>query len=522
MGNVDWFKSSWALAGSLLLAGACFSPDDNAELSGTSGTEGSSSTQDPSTSGGPTTSPTTTADTSATTSADTSTGVSSTGELRAIHAAPGVGPVDIYVAGEGAPVFAGLDYTDATDWVDAPVGSYALEFRPAGAAADSEAVYVSEPVTVVEGARLSAVAAGELGSKDEEAAFRLLAVADDWGASLAGMARARIVHAGPDAPTLAVQGVDTGGPVSRFETTDPAGFEIGTEGGGRLFLSDEGSMAELTSFTAPSLSEGDEVLLVATGRLGSLAREDQGFAIIAVGSEGLLRVLRQDPEVFVLHGSRGVGGLEACVGDTEGAANVEYGTIQSTRVSPGTYDIDSYTYPSGCSGTALNTNSTGALEPGQRYLLLLTGELEPEAQEAGFQLEAYQDVFTLDAPDDASLRFVHGASFTQIYVGSVVGAEIPPDNVYTGAIGWSDESDEVALMGGTYTLGIADADGKPAPPLTPIATAPYSVADGAREWVVVAGDPTPDGAGEEPLQAIVVDTTTPQWDVELVDIALGG
>lgn len=514
MSNLAGVVGGWSGLGLALLVAGCFSPEGGADVA-TDTDAGSSSTETPETSTSSTSELGTTSDTtdSPTTVADSSTGTVVTGEVRAVHAALGADAVDIYLAGEATPAFAGLEFTDASDWLDVPAGTWTFEFRPAGAPADSDPVYVSDAVTVNDDTRATAIASGELGAADDAAAFRLVVVEEDWGAALADRARGRIVHVGSDAPTLGFDGIDVGETVARFESTDAEGFGVGTEGTERLMVLDsEGGDAMLTSFTPPPVAEGDEVLLVATGRLGSLARQPEGFAIIAVGRDGSLGVVRQDPELFVLHGSNDAGPLEACVDGDELAANLAYGGLQSTRQSPGAYEIDIYSYPSGCVGTALNTSGSGPLEAGGRYLVLLTGEVMPEDSEASLQVATLEDAFTVDDEPDARLRFVHGASFSQIYAGSVVNDQIVEANVYTDAISWTDESGEVSLMPAQYEFGIADAMGKPAPPYVPLATVFFTVDPGTRQWVIVAGDPVPEPNDGGPV-ALVVDTTTAQWTV---------
>lgn len=516
MSKLGVVVGGWSGVGLALLVAGCFSPEGGADV-GTETDATSSSTVTPGTSGGSSGEVGTTSETtdSPTTVADTSTGTVVTGEVRAVHAALGADAVDIYLAGETSPAFAGLEFADATDWVDVPTGTWTFEFRPAGAPADSDPIYVSEPVSVADDTRTTAIASGELGAADEASAFRLVAVEEDWGAALADRGRGRVVHVGSDAPTLGFESdtIDVGETVSRFASTDPEGFGVGTEGAEQLIVLDsDGGDVTVTSFTAPAIAEGDEVLLIAAGRLGALARQPDGFAIIAVGREGSLGVVRQDPELFVLHGSNDAGPLEACVDGNEIAANVQYTDLQSTRVQPGSYDIGIFEYPSGCNGTALNTNGSGSLEAGGRYLVLLTGEVTPDAGEAGIQVETLEDAFTVDDEPDARLKVVHGASFSQIYAGSVVNDQISELNVYTGAISWTDESDEVTLMPMRYEFGIANAMGRPVLPYTPLATAFLTVSPGTRQWVIVAGDPLPEPDDGGPL-ALVVDTTAPQWTV---------
>jgi hypothetical protein len=501
------------IGGVFLLGTACFS-----EPSVSSGDEATS--EPTGTTGGESSGATSTAEVS--TGAADSTGATASAQLRAVHAAADVGAVDIYIAGDTTPVFEGIAYADATEWIDVPVGLSTFEFRPAGAPAESPAVHTAS-VSLDEGERVTAIASGVI---DPASPVRMLALREDWGAPLAGRARARLVHAGPDAPTFGIDGVDVDAPLERFEATAAEGFGLDTAGGQRVVLLEDVQVdAEtVTSFTTPPVGEGDEVLLIAAGELGSLAREPDGFSIIAVGRDGALGVIRQDPQLFVLHGSRDAGGLELCSGDAELAANFAYGEIQSTRVSPATYDVSIHNYPSGCGDPVFNTNSTGALEAGERYLLLVTGEISPEDGEAGIQVATFDDAFTLDDGDGARVRFVHGASYSQIYVGAVVDDTIVAENVLTDPIGWSVESGEVAVPTGEYVLGIADAVGKPLPLYTPIVTVPYTAVGEARQWAIVAGDPTPEvsdgGFGGGFLQVLAVDTTTPRWDVAIVDVVL--
>lgn len=511
----------WTCFSSALLLTGCFSPDDGGLDTDTDAAGSSSSTSVGSgTTPGTTSTDGTTTDTIDSTGADesTTTGAAPGGRVRIVHAAISAGDVDVYVTGEDTPAFAGVSYTDATDWANLAAGTYSFDIRPAGAAADSDPLYTTGDVMVEEGSRITAVAAGDAQSEDEADTFRVVPVVEDWGAGLAGRARARIVHAGVGVPAISFDGLEVGESLEPFASTDAEGFGIDTEGGDRLLVFPDGVTDNpLTSFTAPALNEGDEILLVAAGRAGTLARQPEGLAVIAVGNEGSLGVIRQDPELFIVHGSNDAGALEACIDDVEIAANVDYEGIQSTRVSPGNYTVGIFNYPSGCSGEALNTNSTGELEAGERYLFLLTGEVVTEDKtEAGLQLATFVDDFTVDEEPDARVKFVHGASFTQIFAGSVIGNEIPESNVYTDAISWTDESDEVELMPQQYVFGIADAGGSPTPPYAPLATVVYGADPGTRQWIIVAGDPAPDSTDDGPLQALAVLATPGAWTVSAV------
>lgn len=509
----------------LLIGGGCFSDPTS---------DGNSSVQEPSGSTGATPAPddptfegsSSEGDTGFDTTGEPSTGESSSGglgtaQVRAVHAALGVGAVDIYTVGGADPLFEDVQYGEATDRIELDGGVVAFVFRPAGAPADAPPAYVSPDLLLEDGDDITAVAAGVLGSDDEAERFRLVPVAEDWGPQLQQRARARVVNVGPDAPRLQLDGPSEE-TVDRFGSTDADGFALETSGERIEMLEAVESNPELlTSFTLPPVAEGDEVLLIATGRFDALAREPDGFSVIAVGRDGALDVVRQDPELFVLHGSRDAGTLETCSGDVELAANFDYGEIVSTRVSPGQYGLELFNYPAGCVGTPLSPapNTTGPLEAGERYLLLVTGEVTPDASEAGIQVATFEDEFPLDDEAQARVRFVHGASYTQVFVGAVDGEGIPEPNVLTQPIGWSVESAEVAVPEGDYVLGIADAADDPSFPAPPLVTLPYQAVGGARQWAIVSGDPTPE-VDDGFLQVMVVDTTTPRWGVVVADVWL--
>jgi hypothetical protein len=307
--------------------------------------------------------------------------------------------------------------------------------------------------------------------------------------------------------------------VDRFDGSDPDGVAISTTGGDRIGLLDSDGLR--TSFTTPPLIEGDQVLLVATGLFGSLAREEDGFALVAVGDQGALGRIRQDPQVFTVHGARDAAVLENCTGTggTAVAANLSYGEVQNAFVSPGEYNFEVHNYPSGCTG-ALNPGGTasGPLEAGERYMLLLTGEVTPVDMEPGIQVAPFQERFTLDGQGVAQVRFIHGASFTQIYVGAVTDGEIKEADVLTAPIAWRSESQEQTLPEGSYVLGAADAGIPFAPPLSPLVTFDAGVSAGARLWGIVTGDPSIDDADDQFLQVMIVNTAVPGWSIGLIDV----
>jgi hypothetical protein len=442
-------------------------------------------------------------------------------EFRFVHAASSVGAVDLYRAGETTPFAAGVEFGDTTPWSGAPSVSFGFEVRPAGASPMSTAVLFGT-LTADEGGRATGVVAGELDG-DADTDLRVVPVVEAWGNDVAGRTRVRFVHAGLDAPTVTFAGAGSGDAVvERFATSPAEGASVDAAGGVTLDVRGPDGMQEVTSFTTPQLAEGDDVLLIATGLVGQLAREADGFQLLAVGSEGPLEPIRQDPELFIVHASRDAQSLEVCTGTQELAANANfvYGEIAVRRVAPGPYTLELFDYPAGCTGQALNGdgNATGPLEAGERYMLLVTGERTADAGEASIQVAPFQDTFTLGDTANANVRFIHGASYTQIFVGAVTAGLMEAENIYTDAIVWRAESRETAIPAGQLELGIADAVGEPPLPYTPIVTFDVAAVGGARQWGIIAGDPTPDDADDGFLQLVTVDTTVPGWAVAFTEI----
>ena len=149
--------------------------------------------------------------------------------------------------------------------------------------------------------------------------------------------------------------------------------------------------------------------------------------------------------------------------------------------------------------------------------MLVSGERNAEDGEPSIQVVPFTDQFTTGEDDFANIRFVHGASAEQIYVGSVLNESIAAANVYTQPIEWRSESVETSLTQGLFVLGVADAVGKPAPPLSPLVTFDYAAEGGSRQWGIISGDPSPE-EGDGFVQLMLIETSTPAWTVDLVDI----
>ncbi len=432
--------------------------------------------------------------------------------IRVIHGAPGAPDVDIYVKGSTDPVVSGLAYGGASEYLEVPEGRYNFEVRAAGSSAFDAAAYETGDLELTDGAVISALAAGQLGAEGE-AAFRVIPLAEDYDAAAEGQTQVRIVHAGSDAPTVDIDLGDDGSNelsgLDRYADTGAPGVAL--PAGEELQVAIGAGGERVTAFTTPRLPEGDNVMIIATGLLGKLAREDDGFALLAVGNGGSLGFIRQNPVVHALHASPDAPEVDLCVGDTLLVSHIEFGGLMQFQVPPGEYEVDFYASPSNCAGTPVTTDSTPELDAGERYLAIATGEIVPEPNEPPLQLIAFRDDFDLDSPEDAIFNVVHAASAPVVDVGLVTGTTIEGGNLLEQDLKWPGISETFAIQPFTYQIGLAAAGNEL--PLSPVASFHVDAYEGLRSFIVAAGDLSPE-AGEAHFRLLSVDTSTSPWTVD--------
>ncbi|HWB78719.1 MAG TPA: DUF4397 domain-containing protein [Nannocystaceae bacterium] len=485
-----------------------------------------SSTGSADTSGSPTSSPTTTPTTTTleTTDPDTSVGTdpdtgsttsnADTAAMRVVHAAPGAPNVDVYVEGSDTPVITDLPYAQASEYLEVPAGSYNFQVRAAGAPAGDPPAYETGALELPADAVITAVAAGVLGSDDEADAFRVLPLAEGFADPGAGNAAVRLVHAGADAPSVDVNvGNDGGAPelpgVARFADSGPEGvalpsgtaLQVGIESGGEV----------VTAFTTPELPEGAQLFVVATGLLAALPRESTGFGLLAVGPDGVIGLIQQNPIVYALHASPDAGEVDICVADTPLVVGAEYFDLARVQVPPGSYDLEFHAAPSDCTGEPVSTQPSGELAAGQQYLAIATGEVSPEAGDdnQAFQLAAYVEQFDLDAAPEATFRIIHSAVAPTVDVGTLDGnGQLTDDTLLVTDLSWPDESDAITVPAGDYEVGVIGANAMlPDPPLAAY-LAPLG--EGTRAWAIAVGDLQSNG-GEPGFSVWALLTDTQPW-----------
>ncbi len=431
--------------------------------------------------------------------------------VRVVHGSPDAPAVDVYVKGSPTPIVTGLAYGQTSGWLEVPPADYEIELRAAPSKPTDPIAYKTSALMIPAGAKITAIAAGLLASSDADSAFRVLPIVENWGATTPTTARVRIVHAGSDAPTV---GIDVGNDdptkpeiasLARFADTGGGGVALPAETA--LWVGVDAGGDRVTSFTTPKLPAGADVLVVATGLLGKLGRDRAGFALLAVGPNGNLGFIEQDPVVYALHASPDAPSVDAYVGESELLDGIAFGQLRGPfQVQPGTYTVDFYAH--GTNGTRpagapAASSSTGALAAGQRYLTIATGFLADKT----FRLEGYREGFSQDQTKP-QLRAVHSSpDAPHVDIGVAAQATIDPVLFGDLAFGMSSSEDGLVASAGHIPVGVAPA-GQDA---TIVAKFTVPAADQQRAFVIAAGALEPDKG--QPFRLAIVDTTPWPWTV---------
>jgi hypothetical protein len=275
-------------------------------------------------------------------------------ELRVIHGSPDAPAVDIYAEGVAGALITNLAYGETSVYLPLDAGTYNIQIRAAGSLPTSTPAFETGDIVVPDGAKITALAAGLLTSIDDEDKFRVILLPENFTAPGAGNAAVRIIHAGADAPTVALDvGNDATVDVPNFERfgdTGVAGVALPSGTELQIAVWAGNPLERVTVFTTPQLPEGAELFVVATGLLSELPRDDDGFSLLAVSPTGSIGFIKQNPVVFALHASPdapavdiyagsnssgGKPGIWRAVGRNSGAARQLYSGFHGYRFLAG-------------------------------------------------------------------------------------------------------------------------------------------------------------------------------------------
>ena len=425
-------------------------------------------------------------------------------QLRVIHASPDAPAVDVYAEGLSTPLITGLAYGATSQYLDLDAGTYNVQLRAAGSPASSAPAYETGDLAIADGAKRSAVAVGLLNSAAAADKFRVLALAENFTDPGAGNAAVRIVHGSADAPSVALDVGNDGTPevtdFARFAETGEAGVALPSGTEIQIGIWAGNPLSRVTAFTTPQLPDKGELFVIATGLLGKLPREADGFSLLAVGPSGSIGFIKQNPVVFALHASPDAPAVDIYAGSTKIVDNLAFGELSSAvQVPGGSYDLD-FRAAGGMSSEAMVT--TPALAAGERYLAIASGFLASGAPT--FRLLPFGDGFG-DAGADALVRVIHASpDAPPVDVGTASGGVVTAVPDYVN-LSFEDASTSAgtALPAASLNIGIA-ATGTTAA----VATFDITTVAGLRAFAVAAG--SYGGTGES-FRLIVVDATNYPW-----------
>ena len=429
--------------------------------------------------------------------------------LRVVHASPNAPIVDVYAEGVAAPLLEDVAYTQTSAYLPLAAGTYNIQLRGANADPTSAPAYETGPVVVPEGAVITAAAVGNFGSADADDMFRVLPLVEDFQSPGAGNAAVRIIHAGPDAPSVAIDVGNDGTPeisdFARFADTGAAGVPLPAGSPLAVGIWAGNPLARVTAFETPALPEAN-IILFATGFLGSLPRDDMGFGLLAVGPNGTVGLIRQNPTFFVLHGSPDAPPVDVFVGgtDTELVGDLPFSNLSpAVQVPPASYTVD---VKVSSSGALAGTFATPELMAGERYLVVASGFALGGTP--ALTILPYAEKFGEAA--SPQVRVVHASpDAPTVDVGLWDGATFTPVPDYSG-LAFGDASPEAGLALGvtSLTVGVAETG-----TTTPAATFDLSLMNGQKAFAIAAGSLL--GTGET-FRLLLVDATEFPWAAGMV------
>jgi hypothetical protein len=423
--------------------------------------------------------------------------------LRVVHASPNAPAVDVFVDEVGDNLFTGLAYGDTSDYSSVPAGTYTVEVRVAGT---EDAAWTGE-LTVDGGSQYTVVAAGLVGGDPDEA-FRVLPLEEGFAEVATDDAVVRLVHASPNAPTVDLDvGDDGSSEITGFERFSDSGADgVPLPSGEALQVGVLASGTKVTAFTTPELPASANLFVIATGVLGPDGDEPDAFNLLAVGPDGTVGFIQQNPRVYVLHASPDAPAVDLAAGDAVLASGLPFAGLTQVQVPPATYDLDLHASPWDGNSAPAFSFTTPALQPGGNYLAVATGYLGSTDPADEFRVVAIEEAFDI-AEGQVGLRAMHASpDAPAVDIGTVSGGSVTaiPDftNVPFPAV---SAAEGVELAPGTVDLGVAVAG----------STQPVALFNGValaadQELIAVAAGEI---AGTTPFRLLVVDTSQSPWAV---------
>jgi hypothetical protein len=435
--------------------------------------------------------------------------------VRIVHASCDAPAVDVWTGGQ--KIVDGAVYGAASAWLEVPAGAYDIQIKASPSSEADAAVYEVLGLELADGTKTSAIAAGLLASTEVADKFRVLAVEEDFSPAGSDNAIVRVIHASPDAPTVGIDfhDDDASSPelsnLDRFGTTAIEGFPLTADTALQIGIAASGS--RVTAFTTPNLPEGAELLVIATGLVGRRADDAQGFSLLAIGPEGAIGFIDQNPTVYALHASPDAPAVDLYAGAAK-LTSLSFGQLSAPlQVPPGDYAIDFRAAGADPASSPAATSQTGTLVAGQRYLSVATGFLGGSGEQA-FRLAGYVEQFDRATASEARVRFVHASPDAPTVDLGILNVEAVVNPVLAAGLSFSEASTEAGTSVGTGQIPIG---------VTPAGQNDQVVASfhaqtvaGVRAFGLAAGALAPESESTASFRLLVVDTSPTPWTVSTV------
>jgi hypothetical protein len=226
---------------------------------------------------------------------------SSTAKIRVVHASPDAGLIDIYIGTTSVtPWLEDVAYGTASTYFSRDSGTIVLVMREADADPATDPGTASDPIDMAAGASLTALVAGLVGSNAPEDQARLVIYSDNFQTS--PTARARVVHAGSDAPTVSVS---VGATTQVLANNLARWAESGRDGnvydtGVIQDIVVQATDSQVTSFRAPALEAQKDYYFFLIGLILDPGAATAPFDLLIVGPGGTLGLEETTPRDFRL------------------------------------------------------------------------------------------------------------------------------------------------------------------------------------------------------------------------------
>lgn len=429
--------------------------------------------------------------------------------VRAVHASPDAPAVDIYLEGKIFPSASNVRYGAATAYLTIPAGSRNIQLRAYPSAVTDPIVYETGPVDVIADQKITAVAAGFLGSTDPSERLRILPLVENFGPSQSALVR--IVHASPDAPTVDLDVGDDGSAevtsLARFADTGQAGIALPAGQALQVGVLVAGG-PRVTAFTTPALPDGEEIFVIATGSLTQPAEDEGGFVLLPVTSTGSLPFLKQNPVFYALHGGPDAPAID--IYDRTNASipvveNLGFGELSApVQVPPGSYAFDLHATGQGTPIYGFDVDLRG----GGTYLAIAAGEMDSNDPGGAFRVLPFQHsgVAAIESP---LIRAIHASGDAPLVdIGTVDIGTGDMDSIIFPNMAFSESSEpfqgtEVPV--GNLSIGVA-----PQGEDTPVATFNVTISPGQQVFAIAAGALVPD-PGVEAFRLLIVVASEQPW-----------